>query len=96
MEGSESYKMAIDIAGEYLAEVHAKNAWYVPEKLDGYRLWKYQSSPLRDGVVNWPEVIKCLKAAGYDDWIIFEDFSTEQPLLDRLTDNLKWFRELTA
>jgi len=97
MEGSETYKMALEIAGEYLAEVHAKNARYVPgEKTDGYRVWKYESSPLRDGVVNWPEVIKCLKAIGYNDWIFFEDFSTGQPLLDRLTDNLKWFRELTA
>lgn len=95
-EGGENYKMALEIAGEYLAEVHAKNSRYVPgEKANGFRPWQYQSAPLRDGIVNWPDVIKTLKAFGYDDWIFFEDFSTEQPLLDRLKDNLAWFRALT-
>ena len=90
-EGSETYKMALDIAGEYLAEVHAKNACWLP----GDKGWRYESAPLRTGIVNWPEIIQCLEAIGYDDWIIFEDFSTEVPLLDRLKDNLAWFRELT-
>lgn len=95
-EGSETYKMALEIAGEYLAEVHAKNSRWVPgEETSGYRSWLYQSAPLRNGIVNWPELIKVLKDTGYNDWIIFEDFSTEVPLLDRLKDNLAWFRELT-
>ena len=97
-EGSEVYKMAVEIAGEYLAEVHAKNVRYVAtnDRVNGQRIWRSENAPLRDGIVNWPEVIKTLKATGYDGWIFFEDFSTEQPLLDLLRDNLTWFRELTA
>ncbi|MCG3148666.1 MAG: hypothetical protein PCFJNLEI_02111 [Verrucomicrobiae bacterium] len=96
-EGSETYKMALDIAGEYLAEVHAKNTRCLPgEIVNGCRQWKKQAAPLREGIVDWPQVIQELKASGYDGWIFFEDFSTDQPLLERLKDNLAWFRELTA
>ena len=97
-EGRETYRMAVEIAGEYLAEVHAKNVRAVAtnDRVTGQRIWRDESAPLRDGIVNWPEVIKALRAVGYDDWIFFEDFSTEIPLLDRLRDNLAWFRELTA
>ena len=97
-EGRETYKMALEIAGEYLAEVHAKNTRAVctPDQVNGQRIWRDEAAPLRDGIVNWPEVIKALKSIGYDGWIFFEDFSTEVPLLDRLRDNLAWFRELTA
>lgn len=97
-EGSEVYKMALEIAGEYLAEVHAKNVRYAAtdNRIAGQRIWRIDNAPLRDGIVDWPEVIKALQAAGYNGWIFFEDFSTELPLLDRMRDNLTWFRELTS
>ena len=97
LEGGETYPMAIDIAGEYLAEVHAKNARFVPgDMVNGCRAWRYETVPLRDGIVNWPAVITALKAAHYTGWIFVEDFSTVQPLPDRLRDNLHWLRSLTG
>jgi sugar phosphate isomerase/epimerase len=94
-EGREVYPMALEAAGPYLAEVHAKNAtWTVSDTALGRTRWKPAMAPLRAGQVDWPEVIAALQRAGYDGWIMFEDFSTERPLDERLADNLAWFREL--
>ena len=95
MEGGETYRMAIDIAGPYLAEVHAKNmSWAPADEKDGRTVWKCVSSPVHKGIVDWPAVIHVLKEKKYDGWLFFEDFSTEEPMEARITRNLKWFREL--
>lgn len=97
VEGVEVYPMAMDIAGPYLAEVHAKNLrWEAGETENGRVKWSGVSCPLREGIVDWPNLIQLLKERQYDGWIFFEDFSTEQPLGTRLKDNLAWFRELIA
>ena len=96
VEGREVYSMALEIAGEYLAEVHAKNMRFeAGETKDGRTVWKSVACPLREGQADWPEIIAALKRFGYDGWIHFEDFSTERPLDERLRDNLAWFREMT-
>jgi sugar phosphate isomerase/epimerase len=95
LEGREVYRMAIEEAGDYLAEVHAKNLrWEKGDFEDGRQKWKCNSCPLREGGADWVEVINVLKNAGYDGWIFFEDFSTEVPLDQRLKENHDWFREL--
>lgn len=95
VEGREVYSMAIEAAGEYLAEVHAKNMVYVQVGAEnGRATWKTMQSPLREGIVDWYQVIADLKKAHYDGWIFFEDFSVVYPLEERLRGNLAWFREL--
>lgn len=89
-EGLENYRMAIELAGPYLAEVHVKNAKYV---LDGLK-WKATWAPVNAGIVDWPAVMEELQRAGYQDWVIFEDFSTELPLDERLAFNLSYFKKL--
>lgn len=97
LEGREVPRMAVEIAGEYLGEVHVKNLRWIPgEMKDGRREWSCASCPLREGIVDWPAYIQVLKDVGYDGWLFFEDFSTEQPTVERITDNLQWFRELLA
>jgi sugar phosphate isomerase/epimerase len=94
-EGLEVYSIALESAGPYLAEVHAKNARYAAgDRANGRAVWKPAWCPLREGIVDWPGVIAALKSAGYTGWIMFEDFSTEHPLDERLKGNLAWFREL--
>ena len=96
-EGLEVYPMALDIAGEYLAEVHVKNLRYeVKDVAEGQLQWQPISCPVRTGIVNWPQVLRNLKAAGYSGWFFFEDFSTEAPILERLKNNLDWFRAFAA
>jgi sugar phosphate isomerase/epimerase len=96
VEGGEVPLMALEIAGEYLAEVHVKNTRFQrsDETKDGQTIWWAMSAPVNEGIVNWPVVMAALKKVGYDGWMFFEDFCTEQPLVERLQGNLKWFREL--
>ncbi len=94
-EGLEKYEMAIDCAGDYLAEIHAKN--YVPKQCDttdGQIELKMAACPLNEGMVNWLKVIEALKKANYSGWIFLEDFSTDHSLLERLKFNLSWFKKL--
>ncbi|MBN1673513.1 MAG: sugar phosphate isomerase/epimerase [Kiritimatiellae bacterium] len=94
-EGSELYDMAIEIAGEYLAEVHVKNmTWVAKGEERGQTIWQTAATPVGKGVVNWPAVVDSLKAHGYEGWLFFEDFSTDVPLYERLKQNVAWFREL--
>lgn len=95
VEGREVYRMAIEEAGEYLAEVHAKNLrWEKTEIEDGRQKWSCNACPLKEGQADWIAVIDTLKDVGYDGWIFFEDFSTDVPLDQRLKENHDWFREL--
>ena len=76
-EGLESYQMAIDTAGKYLAQVHVKNKqWEHTEFTDPYVKWKTSNCPIHKGIVNWPSLISLLKKSKYKGWLYFEDFST--------------------
>jgi sugar phosphate isomerase/epimerase len=39
-------------------------------------------------------LFRALHAVGYDGWVSFEDFSIEQPLAERLRDNLAYIRRI--
>lgn len=90
-EGRETYEMALDIAGEYLAEVHVKNCVY---KRDEEGTFVMEDCPVNSGLVDWKKIVGLLKKQGYNGWLFFEDFSQDKPLLDKLTFNLPWFRGL--
>jgi len=95
LEGRENYKMALDIAGPYLAEVHVKNCFYEPTFIAGSTMqWRPRWCQVQLGVVNWPEIMGELKRIGYDGWVIFEDFSTDQPVFERIKSNLSYFKTL--
>lgn len=95
IEGREQYRMALDIAGEYLAEIHVKNCVYEPTLVAGGALqWRTRWCSLQAGFVNWTEIMGLLKAKGYSGWIIFEDFSTDLPLAERLKANIAFFKAL--
>ncbi|MHC4884320.1 MAG: sugar phosphate isomerase/epimerase family protein [Planctomycetota bacterium] len=92
-EGLEKIEMAIEEAGDYLAEVHVKNMrWQPGEVVDGQQTFTPDWCPIHEGLVNWPQVVKILTESGYEGWYFFEDFSTVTPLLERLEQNLKFFR----
>lgn len=96
-EGREDYCMAVQLAGEYLGEVHVKNAVYEPVGIEqGAIVWGTRAVPVQRGIANWPEIMEVLSEAGYDGWLMFEDFSTEVPLEERLRQNLAWFRTLAG
>jgi sugar phosphate isomerase/epimerase len=94
-EGRETYAMAIDIAGDYLAEVHVKNvAWSSSPNEQGDLTWRSGMGTIRDGVIDWADVVQELKDVGYDGWFFYEDFSTEASTEEKIRSFRPWFQEL--
>jgi sugar phosphate isomerase/epimerase len=98
IEGYENWQFGLELLGEYLAEVHVKNSTWVPGAPGalGQNTWKFSWAGLREGRVNWPELIATLKAVGYTGWLSVEDFTTDRPTEVRLKDDLAFLREAEA
>lgn len=61
--------MAVDICGEYLHMVAAKNVRYQlsnPADANGPAVWKHDWCQLSEGLAHWPNALKTLAAAGYN------------------------------
>jgi len=99
-EGGEPYRVAVDTAGPYLAELHAKNTRYADtgETDDGQRVWRFEIAPLSEGIVHWPQVMDTLRRAGFDGWVFLEQVSPRRgySMEDELRAELTWLRELAA
>ncbi|PQP80820.1 xylose isomerase [Paenibacillus sp. PCH8] len=89
-EGYENHRMGLELLGPYLAHVHVKNAgWFAAksddtdqlgetEKNTGNKLstdWKCHWTPLTEGMVDWVQMVRDLRAVGYDGYYGIEDFS---------------------
>jgi sugar phosphate isomerase/epimerase len=70
IEGREAWQMGLELLGPYLDYVHAKNIAWVRE--DGK--WRWVFASMRDGQVDWAEVMRALHRVGYDGYISFENF----------------------
>lgn len=87
-EGSENWKMGIELLGPYLAHVHVKNAgWYYSEE-EG---WRFGWAPLSGGIVDWARVIAALAESGYRGWLSVEDFA-DLPVEQKLEEDLALLR----
>lgn len=77
-EGYENWQLGLELLGPYLSYIHVKNAiWTENDVLDDRtKLWKTEMAPLREGIVNWRDVLFALSSVGYNGWLSFEDFST--------------------
>jgi sugar phosphate isomerase/epimerase len=97
-EGYERYRMGLEVLGPYLAHVHLKNARWAPVGAhdDGTVRWAAAFAPLGEGSVDLRDLLRALRAVGYDGWISFEDFSTDRPLRDRTRANLETVRAILA
>jgi sugar phosphate isomerase/epimerase len=95
-EGYEQYRLGLEMLGPYLAHVHLKNATWqiVGTRPDGSAAWRAQWAPMTKGIVDFAALFDALRAVGYDGWVSFEDFSTEQPLYERVRDNLAYMKAL--
>lgn len=70
IEGKEAWQMGLELLGPYLDYVHAKNiAW---ERENGR--WRWVFASMRDGQVDWAEIVRVLRRIGYDGYIAFENF----------------------
>jgi len=97
-EGYEQYRMGLEVLGPFLAHVHCKNARWQPEgsRPDGSAGWKAVAAPFSRGSADLEAFFLALRAVGYDGWVSFEDFSTEQPVAERLHGNLAYVKSVAA
>ena len=95
-EGFENYRMGLELLGDYLALVHVKNATAYPFKTreDSTIEWRFKFWPMHQGVADIRALITALLHVGYDGWISFEDFSTQQKVLDRTEFNIGFVKKL--
>lgn len=71
IEGIIDWKLAVQILGKYLVHVHVKNTGWKKHE-DGK--WKWEWMPIKEGMVNWEDVISALKSVNYDGYLSQEDF----------------------
>lgn len=97
-EGYESYRMGLEILGEYLALIHIKNTTMYPFRTreDSAVEWRRKFWPLHQGVADIRELMGALLDVGYDGWISFEDFSNQAKLEERLEFNIKFVKDIEA
>lgn len=86
IEGYEHPRMGLEVLGEYLALVHVKNATLYPSRAreDRSMEWSYKFWPMHQGRGDLQVWAKALLDVGYDGWISFEDFNTQQKIDERL------------
>jgi sugar phosphate isomerase/epimerase len=95
VEGWEAPRAALNIMGPYLAEIHVKNARWVPDVAEnGITRWKGESADLENGCVDWADVIAHLKAHGYDGWLIEEGHTHGRASYQRLQMAAELLRKL--
>ncbi|MGH7142599.1 MAG: sugar phosphate isomerase/epimerase family protein [Planctomycetota bacterium] len=73
-DGWETYPVALNVMGAYLAEVHVKNTRWVAGELtpQGTRKWKAEGADLEDGIVDWAELVGWLKDHKFSGWLVEE------------------------
>jgi sugar phosphate isomerase/epimerase len=96
VEGFENWRLGLELLGEYLQEVHVKNALWKKAGTgpEGQTLYERAWAELREGQVNWAEVMKALKSVGYGGWLSLEDFSTDRPTAQKLPDAINYMKQL--
>jgi len=94
-EGYENWQMGMQLLGEHLAHIHIKNPSWVIEKKDknGVLLWKPTWARLKEGFVNWKEIMDALEIVGYKEYLSFEDFS-DIPTEKKLTEDIEYLKSL--
>ena len=96
IEGMENFKMGLELLGPYLSHVHAKNCmWVKSGEADGVASWKWQMAAVKQGQVDWKQVVAALKKISYQGWLSFEDFSDGETK-SKLTDALTYLKQLEA
>ncbi len=97
-EGFEQYGIGLELLGQYLGHVHLKNSrWEISGvRPDGSTGWRPASAPFDKGIVDVTALFKALKGIGYDGWVSFEDFSTEEGTLQKLKHNIEFVRKVEA
>ncbi len=92
-EGMENWKLGLELLGEYLSYVHCKNAGWISTTVNNKKEWRWDWFPMKEGMVNWQEVIGILQEMGFDGYLSNEDFCN-LPTNRKLKENIEYLRNL--
>ena len=96
-EGWEAPQVALNVLGPYLAEVHVKNARWVPNATEnGITRWKCEAADLENGCVDWSAMVGHLKTHGFDGWLVEEGHTHDRATHQRLKMAVELLRSLIA
>ena len=100
-EGYETWKVGLELLGEYLSFVHIKNNSKRRDGIDedGSTIWApdlFGGGTFRGGMVDMAAFMKILKEVGYDGWLSQEDFSKTLPTKLKLADNIEYLKLLES
>lgn len=90
-EGKESWKMGLEILGDYLAYVHCKNVGYFRKQEGENFKWYWKWVGLNEGMVDWEEMLRILRLQGYDGYLSNEDFR-EIPPPQKLKEDIDYLK----
>jgi sugar phosphate isomerase/epimerase len=76
MEGFEGFNLSLELLGPYLAHVHVAGRKPVIEEqqTDGTAVWGWEATSLAEGMLNYEQCFRDLKAIGYAGYVSLEDF----------------------
>jgi sugar phosphate isomerase/epimerase len=97
IEGREAWQMGLELLGPYLDYVHAKNIGWVREQ----GRWRWVFAAMAEGQVEWAEVMRALRAGGYQGYVAFENFflvpmKSKGFVGEDLTQHAEVFRDIDA
>ena len=95
-DGFETFKMGIELLGEYLWHCHAGGWRPVPQSVNsGETLWTYEGCNLSESILDIRQFVSDLMASGYDQFISIEDFR-DIGYDEKLLPQLNYLREVVA
>ena len=93
----EPLAMALDILRGRIGMLAVKNSHYRKVETDGRIEWKRGDCRLHEGLVNWPEAVKLLRAAGYAGALSvhgeYDERHELEPVLEYLVPDLAYLQE---
>ena len=97
-EGYELYWYQIQLLGDYLAALGAKDVgWYRKEAVsDETKGWYLQWQPAYDGIINYHEIFRYLKEADFTGPVIqmpFYSAMDDRDMIDKITKELQYFKQ---
>lgn len=93
--GMESWRMGLEILGEYIGYVHFKNSFF---RKTGEGAWKWELCRLSEGLVDWGLFINALKDTGFSGYLCNEYRGDREntPEESYLVHELNYIKKLAA
>lgn len=97
--GPRGWELGLDILAPYIRVLAVKNYRWIKVKdvNTGNLIWKNKMLPLKEEIVNWPAIFKCLKEIKFDGCISlhseYKDLDLKR-LIDQTSEDLEYLKNI--